>query len=827
MADQLQVRVDTKSGRATLAAGRPFVGGVYDFAVTVDGQTDTTRLVRLYRLDPARRIKWVLAEAKGGQELALDSADFRKAFLTVAPSRALPCELFVYDGDAIVAQGNVVIEWSPTLTTVDGTPVDVQGPVGEKGDKGDKGDPGEDGKDGKSAYQGAVEQGYQGTEAQFYKELGGLTKAVEAANEAAKEAENAKSGAENAKGTADASATAAAGSASAASSSAQGAAQSASAAASAAQSASESVQAIQTTVQSVVGAVSTAQAAAKDAEAAKRGAQTAEQGATTAADNADASAKVAKEQASKAQECAQAAAKDAERVSGVIGGVKAQVDRLVQTAQEAKETIGDLANGAALSAEASASSAEAAAKYADEVVDAKLAAEQKAKEASESANAASRSATAAQTAKTQAETARDAANTAKQGAEAAKAGAESAKASAEASATKAATSATNAAQSATVAQEAAESVETNASRIGYGFVKPGSPLVIIGGDGMCFTLVALVDDMANTRASCHITRTVEGGYWFAMAVTKNAEKNAWHCYLLDDDLKPAWDFWLDHNETNGAIPHCVVSGGVAFVKTSRRLARVALNADGTGTVEKQVVTPKCFALARPQIALNPKSGHLYVVRPNGTKIAGWDVYDAELNATGASIEQGETSWFIYKGWLYGLDRVTLRRMLADDTVADVAPTDGSPLKWNTLASELGGTGNNRTWNAPIFAYRGKYELYDGLYKYAVTFGEEDEMILGSRSAFTTNMPIGFVGNFGFLPERSWTYIFGFVDNRAVAAMTPNLLNFSNSACFAFPGFAYANPYTWAPLAFFDANLRSFRVMMRGAVMVNLVPGMAG
>lgn len=459
MADQVKVSIDTRAGRASLVYGRLFVGGVYDLQVETEGQADTTRLVRIYRFDVARRIKWALAEAKGGGQLFLDSEDFRKAFLTVAPSRALPCEFIVYDDDAIVAQGNVVVEWSPTLTTVDGTPVDVQGPVGEKGDKGDKGDPGEDGKDGKSAYKGAVEQGYQGTEAQFYKNLGGLTKAIETANEAARDAENAKSGAENAKGVADESATAAARSASAASSSAQGAAQSASAAASAAKSASESVQAIQTTVQSVAGAVSTAQAAAKDAEAAKRGAETAKQGATTAAGNADASAKVAKEQASKAQEGAQAAAKDAERVSGVVGGVKAQVDRLVQTAQEAKETIGDLASGAALSAEASASSAEAAAKYADEVVDAKGAAEQKAKEAGSANSSAQSAKTAAEAAQKAAEAAKADAEQAKTGAEAAKDGAESAKTGAEAAAGQAASSATNAAQSATAAQEAAQGLQ--------------------------------------------------------------------------------------------------------------------------------------------------------------------------------------------------------------------------------------------------------------------------------------------------------------------------------------------------------------------------------
>lgn len=102
------------------------------------------------------------------------------------------------------------------------------------------------------------------------------------------------------------------------------------------------------------------------------------------------------------------------------------------------------------------------------------------------------------------------------------------------------------------------------------------------------------------------------------------------------------------------------------------------------------------------------------------------------------------------------------------------------------------------------------------------------MVIGPRSTSTTAMPIGFVGSFGFSPPGgNWTYVFGFVDNRAVAAVELRPLNFSNSACFAFPGFCYGNPYSIQPLAFFDANLNSFRVMMRGAIMVNLVPFMRG
>lgn len=185
MADQVKVSIDTRAGRVSLVYGRLFVGGVYDLQVETDGQSDTTRLVRIYRFDVARRIKWALAEAKGGGQLFLDSEDFRRAFKTVAPSRALPCEFIVYDDDAIVAQGNVVIEWSPTLTTVDGKPVDVQGPPGEKGDKGEQGPKGDDGK---SAYQGAVEQGYQGTEREFYASLCSLNDLVEAAATSARAA---------------------------------------------------------------------------------------------------------------------------------------------------------------------------------------------------------------------------------------------------------------------------------------------------------------------------------------------------------------------------------------------------------------------------------------------------------------------------------------------------------------------------------------------------------------------------------------------------------------------------------------------------------------
>lgn len=185
MADELRLAIDTRAGRIALTAGRPFVGGVYALTVVTDGQNDTSRLVRFYRIDQARGIRWPLAEAKGGQELALDSADFRKAWTTVAPSRTMPCEVFAYADDAIVAHGFVTVEWSPTLTTVDGTPIDVRGPQGDKGEKGDKGDKGDPGK---SAYDGAIEHGYDGTEAEFYGLLGGVDDLVEAAATSARAA---------------------------------------------------------------------------------------------------------------------------------------------------------------------------------------------------------------------------------------------------------------------------------------------------------------------------------------------------------------------------------------------------------------------------------------------------------------------------------------------------------------------------------------------------------------------------------------------------------------------------------------------------------------
>lgn len=185
MADELRLAIDTRAGRIALTAGRPFVGGVYALTVVTDGQNDTSRLVRFYRIDQARGIRWPLAEAKGGQELALDSADFRKAWTTVAPSRTMPCEVFAYADDAIVAHGFVTVEWSPTLTTVDGTPIDVRGPQGDKGEKGDKGDKGDPGK---SAYEGAVENGYDGNEGGFYDLLGGLDDLVEAAATSARAA---------------------------------------------------------------------------------------------------------------------------------------------------------------------------------------------------------------------------------------------------------------------------------------------------------------------------------------------------------------------------------------------------------------------------------------------------------------------------------------------------------------------------------------------------------------------------------------------------------------------------------------------------------------
>lgn len=873
MADQVKVSIDTRAGRASLVYGRLFVGGVYDLQVETDGQADTTRLVRIYRFDVARRIKWALAEAKGGGQLFLDSEDFRRAFQTVALSRALPCEFIVYDDDAIVAQGNVTIEWSPTLTTVDGKPVDVQGPPGEKGDKGEQGPKGDDGK---SAYQGAVEQGYQGTEKEFYASLCSLNDLVNAAATSARAA-----------------------------------------AVSAETAAAETLVGAQQLTDAV-----TARKAAEDAARRAEDAAAGTAGAADAAKRAEEAAKAAQEAAEKVGDfsdhledhsnphqvtaeqvpCGTTSSAIAVldgadnwgtawgfdldlrsinpdvwegRADGTVATVSTvglQVSGFVGKNIQAKLEL--TGTDGAVWTSTDTASWQGAGLAVDYTFDpparlpngvmraqflnasgAAVAVPMRISKVSSSETPAGcdvwtaqggtskRTDFAPRVRETQYALPPQSVAEALANIELTP-GPQGPKGDTGATGPQGPKGDTGPQGPQGPQGEQGEQGPKgepgpkgdkgdkgdpgDAARIGYGFVAPGSPLVIIGGDSTCFTLVKLVDDMSDQRASCHITRTVEGGYWFAMAVTKNAEKNAWHCYLLDDDLKPAWEFWLDHNETNGAIPHCVVSGGAAFVKTSKRLVRVALNADGTGMVEKQVVKPACLAISRPQIAYNPKSGHLYVIRPNGYSIAGWDVYDTELNATGASIDKGETSWFVYEGWLYGVDRETIRRALADDTMADVAPTDGSPLKWNTPASELGGTGNARTWQAPIFAFRGKYEIYDGLYKYAVTFGEEGEMVIGPRSTFTTAMPIGFVGSFGFSPPGgNWTYVLGFVDNRAVAAMELNQLNFSNPACFAFPGFSYSNPYSIQPLAFFDTNLHSFRVMMRGAIMINLVPSMRG
>lgn len=210
------------------------------------------------------------------------------------------------------------------IETIELTP----GPQGPKGDKGDKGDPGEDGKDGKSAYQGAVEQGYQGSEAQFYKELGGLTKAVSTANEAAQDAENAKSGAENAKGGADASATAAAGSASVASASAEAAARYADDVVDAKLAAEKSATAANTAVKDAQAAKTAAETAKTQAEAARDAANTAKTGAEKAKQDAEAAKSAAATSASQAATSATNAAQSATQAQEAAEGLQEGLETL-------------------------------------------------------------------------------------------------------------------------------------------------------------------------------------------------------------------------------------------------------------------------------------------------------------------------------------------------------------------------------------------------------------------------------------------------------------------------------------------------------------------
>lgn len=80
----------------------------------------------------------------------------------------------------------------------------VRGPQGKTGEEGK---PGEQGAAGKSAYEGAREAGYTGTEEQFYGELGSLEETVQEARNAADAAITAKTQATNAANTAASAAT--------------------------------------------------------------------------------------------------------------------------------------------------------------------------------------------------------------------------------------------------------------------------------------------------------------------------------------------------------------------------------------------------------------------------------------------------------------------------------------------------------------------------------------------------------------------------------------------------------------------------------------------
>ena len=78
------------------------------------------------------------------------------------------------------------------------------GATGPQGEKGDKGDTGATGAAGKSAYDGAVEHGYQGSEQDFYDQLGSVAEDAAAAAEAKTAAKTAQEKAEDAQEAAEA-----------------------------------------------------------------------------------------------------------------------------------------------------------------------------------------------------------------------------------------------------------------------------------------------------------------------------------------------------------------------------------------------------------------------------------------------------------------------------------------------------------------------------------------------------------------------------------------------------------------------------------------------
>ena len=545
----------------------------------------------------------------------------------------------------------------------------------------------------------------------------------------------------------------------------------------------------------------------ENAEASRAGAESAAQVARDASENAQLQQQQAAAAAGKANGYRQQAA-NSQRLAE-------RAQEKAEAAQQAAEEAQSAADGFASDA---AQSAQEAAAKADE-------ASQAAADAGSASNSAQSAKTAAETAKTQAEAAKTAAQAAKTSAEKAKQDAEAAKTNAETAAGNAATSASNAAESATKAEEAKADIQANADRIGYGFVAPGSPLVIVGGESTCFTLVKLVDDMVEAGvAPCLISRIQEGDYWFAMAFTKNAEKNAYHCYILGDDLKPRWEFW--HPRGHGRIlPYCVIAGGSAYIRTENTFDRFTLTDDGTGTLVKSINLPLrgyYQGICQPQIAYNPKSGHILVADGGTYNIDVWRICDLELNKLGETASIGPGTWFTLNGWSYFVNNKTLYRALADDTLEEVVASDGTHLQWNTKVDGI----NTATWAKPgIFYFNGMLRLHDGVRSFVLSYGDEGEIVLGPKNiedahTAVTNCSGAIMGKSGFAVVTSTVY-----PQIRINSNREGLSNGYHPAIFQ--GAHYNTYRDVRPMLFVDTANRTFDAMFNGAVMIQKYPNSYG
>ena len=158
------IELDAERSSLHVTSGRLFLGTRTKIALEGWEEAEGTRpVITLFAPGSARPLAQSTC-TDGELVLDLTGAELRKAFRGLSAARAFAAYLNTQttenDGDTwewqpdVDAAGSVVVEWSPQVFELDGAAFSMATLEGPRGT---------DGADGKSAYELAVEQGFEGT----------------------------------------------------------------------------------------------------------------------------------------------------------------------------------------------------------------------------------------------------------------------------------------------------------------------------------------------------------------------------------------------------------------------------------------------------------------------------------------------------------------------------------------------------------------------------------------------------------------------------------------------------------------------------------------